>query len=199
MVAAVCSTRRPPPSSPASEHSGEQAPRPQNSPTPSAPAPEPAGSAEPGEQRLAREEPVSLSIPAIGVDTEDLLPLQVRSDCELDVPQDPDAVGWYEAGAWPGQSGAAVMGAHVDSLSGPAVFFRLRELSPGDEITVGRADGVDAVFSVYEVGQYPKDGFPTRRVYGSTQGQAELRLITCGGTFQGPGAGTPAMWSSMRS
>ena len=30
--------------------------------------------------------------------------------------------------------------AHVDSKTGPAVFYRLRDLTPGDEVTVTRAD-----------------------------------------------------------
>ncbi|GHD22049.1 hypothetical protein GCM10007147_15910 [Nocardiopsis kunsanensis] len=128
--------------------------------------------------------PAGLRVPAIGVETDHLLPLQVRSDGELDVPAEPDTVGWYEAGASPGQQGASVIGAHVDSPTGPAVFFRLAELQPGDEVTVPRADGVDAVFEVYGVEQYDKDDFPTRKVYGSTGGRAELRLVTCGGTFE---------------
>lgn len=153
---------------------GTEAPgKPESSAEPSAP---PAPALEPSG-------PAGLRVPAIDVETDDLLPLQVRSDGELDVPEEPDTVGWYEAGASPGQQGAAVIGAHVDSPTGPAVFFRLAELRPGDEVTVPRADGVDAVFEVYGVEQYSKDDFPTREVYGSTGGRAELRLVTCGGTF----------------
>lgn len=133
---------------------------------------------------LEPSDPAGLRVPAIDVEADHLLPLQVRSDGELDVPEEPGTVGWYEAGASPGQQGASVISAHVDSPTGPAVFFRLAELRPGDEITVPRADGVDAVFEVYGVEQYSKDDFPTRKVYGSTEGRAELRLVTCGGTFE---------------
>lgn len=133
---------------------------------------------------LEPSDPAGLRVPAIDVEADHLLPLRVRSDGELDVPEEPDSVGWYEAGASPGQQGASVISAHVDSPTGPAVFFRLAELQPGDEITVPRADGVDAVFEVYGVEQYSKDDFPTRKVYGSTGGRAELRLVTCGGTFE---------------
>lgn len=139
------------------------------------------GSAEPA---LEPSDPTGLRVPAIDVESTALLPLQVRSDGELDVPEEPDTVGWYEAGASPGQQGAAVIGAHVDSPTGPAVFFHLAELEPGDEVTVPRADGVDAVFEVYGVEQYSKDDFPTRKVYGATGSRAELRLVTCGGTFE---------------
>ena len=168
----------------------EQPQSPPPSPTPSEEAgkfgdpEEPAEPSTPPAPPLDPSDPAGLRIPAIDVEADHLLPLQVRSDGELDVPEEPDTVGWYEAGASPGQQGAAVIGAHVDSPTGPAVFFRLAEMQPGDEITVPRADGVDAVFEVYGVEQYDKDDFPTRKVYGSTEGRAELRLVTCGGTFE---------------
>ncbi|WP_150243346.1 class F sortase [Nocardiopsis quinghaiensis] len=146
---------------------------------PSAEAPE-AGTA----PVLARARPVRLTIPAIDVDVTDLVALNVDTAGMLEAPEDADTVGWYGSGPWPGQAGPAVLGAHVDSLSGPAVFFRLRELGPGDEVAVGRADGTEAVFHVYEVREYDKDAFPTDRVYGSTANRAELRLVTCGGEFE---------------
>jgi Sortase domain len=71
---------------------------------------------------------------------------------------------------------------HVDSTSGPAVFYRLRELRPGDPITVARADGTAARFTVDRVEQYPKARFPTDDVYLSTM-TPKLRLVTCGGSF----------------
>ena len=45
-----------------------------------------------------------------------------------------------------------------------------------------RADGTIAVFEVTEVQMYAKDAFPTAAVYGAVP-DPELRLITCGGTF----------------
>ena len=45
-----------------------------------------------------------------------------------------------------------------------------------------RADGTLAVFEVTEVQMYVKDAFPTAAVYGAVP-DPELRLITCGGTF----------------
>jgi sortase (surface protein transpeptidase) len=75
-----------------------------------------------------------------------------------------------------------VIAGHVDSYHGPAVFYWLRDLKPGDKVYVSRADGTIAVFSVTRVQQYPKAAFPTSVVYGPAP-DAELRLITCGGTF----------------
>jgi hypothetical protein len=90
--------------------------------------------------------------------------------------------GWYHLGPRPGEPGSAVILGHVDSTSGPAVFFRLRELRRGDEILVGRADGSSVRFVVQRTSQYPKRWFPTDEVYYPTL-TPELRLVTCGGQF----------------
>ena len=72
---------------------------------------------------------------------------------------------------------------HIDTAAyGPAVFFRLAALRPGNKIDVHRSDGITAVFRVDRVAEYPKDQFPTRLVYGTTS-YPSLRLITCGGSF----------------
>lgn len=90
--------------------------------------------------------------------------------------------GWYRFARTPGESGPAVILGHVDGNSQPGIFHRLRELVPGDEIEVSRKDGVTARFVVRHVEQIAKDHFPTDAVYGDTA-DPELRLITCGGSF----------------
>jgi sortase (surface protein transpeptidase) len=136
--------------------------------------------AERGTERTAAA-PVRVRVPAIGVDSE-LLRLGTDAAGVLLPPDDPDRAGWFTGGAVPGDVGPAVVAGHVDSVEGPAVFARLRELAPGDEVVVDRADGTTARFTVTGVGRYPKDDFPTEAVYGPTP-RAELRLVTCGGDF----------------
>jgi sortase (surface protein transpeptidase) len=126
-------------------------------------------------------EPLRVRVPAIDVDSP-LVDLGVDADGALVPPEDFSRAGWLADGTPPGAVGPAVIAGHVDSYEGPAVFFRLGELTAGDEILVDRADGSTARFEVREVGRYPKDAFPTEEVYGPTP-RAELRLITCGGTF----------------
>jgi sortase (surface protein transpeptidase) len=125
--------------------------------------------------------PVEVSIPAIGVRAP-IIPLGLNSDRTLEVPQDFGDTGWWTGGPRPGERGPAVIAGHVDSHTGPAVFYRLRELRPGDSIVVRRRDGTRARFAVQRSEQYPKAEFPTARVYGATPGPT-LRLITCGGDF----------------
>jgi len=133
---------------------------------------------------LARSVPVSVDIPAIGVSS-DLLHLGLNPDGTLQVPSPYTAANeaaWYKYSATPGQRGAAVIEGHVDTNQGPAVFFRLGALRPGEHIDVRLADGVTAVFRVTGVRQYSKTNFPARMIYGAS-GYAALRLITCGGAF----------------
>lgn len=126
--------------------------------------------------------PVSVEVPAIGVDSTIERIDRDAASSELVPPDTTDTVGWFQGGPVPGDAGPAVIAGHVDSVAGPAVFFGLRELLPGDAVTVVRADGVRETFRVSRVAQYAKGAFPTQSVYGPTPG-AELRLITCGGTF----------------
>jgi sortase (surface protein transpeptidase) len=125
--------------------------------------------------------PVQVSIPSIGVHAP-IVPLGLNPDRTLEVPKDFDDTGWWTGGPRPGERGPAVIAGHVDSYTGPAVFYRLRELRPGDAIVVLRRDGTRARFTVRRSEQYPKNRFPTARVYGPTPGPT-LRLITCGGEF----------------
>lgn len=126
--------------------------------------------------------PVRLRIPAIGIDAPALVPLGLGADHELEAPARFEDVGWYAAGPVPGDPGPAVIAAHVDSRSGPAPFFRLRDLRDGDPVFVTRSDGQETRFVVDTVQRYPKNAFPTDAVYGPAPGSA-LRLITCGGSF----------------
>ena len=126
--------------------------------------------------------PVGLQVPAIGVDTEGLLDLGIDKGGKLEVPPDALTAGWFKLSPAPGATGPAVIAAHVDYNGVPGVFSKLSKLTPGDKITVKRADGSEAVFKTYQVDRYPKASFPSQKVYGDTTGP-ELRLITCGGVF----------------
>jgi len=133
---------------------------------------------------LRRSIPLSVDIPAIGVRSA-LLRLGVKPDGAMQVPplrRRPNAAAWYKYSVTPGQTGTSVIEGHVDSVRGPAVFFRLGALRPGDLIDVRLADGITAVFRVTGVRQYPKSKFPAKTVYHATR-FAALRLITCGGAF----------------
>jgi sortase (surface protein transpeptidase) len=125
--------------------------------------------------------PVAVSIPAIKVQAT-LQNLGLTSAGVLAPPTDTTQVGWYTGSAVPGEIGPAVLAGHIDSTTGPAVFYDLAELKPGDTITITLSDRTTVQFVVSAVTSYAKADFPTANVYGPVP-DAELRVITCGGAF----------------
>ena len=134
---------------------------------------------------MPRSEPVSISIPAIGVHSP-VSPLDVDLDQRLEAPSEPDTVGWYGDSSTPGSAGPAVLAGHVTWEQEPAVLFDLGALRPGQRVHVQRADGRTAVFAITRIAEYDKDVFPHSQVYRPVD-EPELRLITCGGTYDADG------------
>ncbi|WP_299053766.1 class F sortase [uncultured Nocardioides sp.] len=125
--------------------------------------------------------PTAVSIPSLGL-AEDLVDLGLDEGGTLEVPTDPDRVGWFTGGGRPGGPGPTVVVGHVDSTEGPAVFARLPELTVGDEVVVDDADGGRTRYAVTEVADVPQTPFPTEQVFGATV-EDTLRLITCTGPY----------------
>lgn len=151
-------------------------------PTTIDPIPAPATSIAPATP-IAQENwaPTAVRVPKIGVDAP-IDPMGVDAEQALEVPEDTARVGWWSGGAEPGEGDPSVLVGHVDSYTGPAVFYRLEELVAGDTIEVDRADGTTAHFMIDRLESYPKSEFPTDAVYGGTDWPT-LRLITCYGSF----------------
>lgn len=130
---------------------------------------------------LPRSEPTRLRIPKIAVDAS-FISLGKKADGTLEVPSDPYVVGWYTKAPTPGELGPAIVVGHLDRPGGPAVFWRLREMVPGDIFEIDRADGTTVKFKVDDVKVFPQTNFPTEAVYGNID-YAGIRLITCTGTW----------------
>jgi sortase (surface protein transpeptidase) len=139
----------------------------------------------PAARPLREALPQRLDIPELGVQA----PVVARGlDARgaLDPPpfDQPGVVGWYAAGARPGAAGTALMVGHLDTETRPAVFHRISSLKPGGTIRVIRDDGRVAEFTVDDVRILTREHFDARQAYGPREpGRAELRLVTCGGTF----------------
>lgn len=136
-------------------------------------------SVRPGQRKVAR--PEWLVIPAIGIST-NLIKLGLTADHALQVPPTAAIAGWYTKSPRPGELGAAIIAGHIDSRQGPGVFYRLKDLRRGQYIYVIRANHTVAVFEVTGKHVYSKSSFPDSVIYGPVP-DSELRLITCGGTF----------------
>lgn len=128
--------------------------------------------------------PRLLSIPEIGVEAR-VESVGLDEEKEMDVPRDPNNVAWYMFGARPGQKGNAVLAGHLDSDTGPAVFYNLSDLEEGDEVLVSDDKGNVLKFIVVEKSVYPVEEFPLDKVFGNQGSIPRLNLITCGGRFNG--------------
>jgi sortase (surface protein transpeptidase) len=124
--------------------------------------------------------PSTLAIPSIGVRAS-IVGVGLQANGAMQTP-DPGQVGWYRHGPKPGDPGPAVLVGHVDTRTGPDVFYRLRQLRPGDEILVGRPDGTTARFLVGRLERHPKTELPTRRIWTKAKGP-QVRLVTCAGLY----------------
>ncbi|OGE74059.1 MAG: hypothetical protein A3I07_01245 [Candidatus Doudnabacteria bacterium RIFCSPLOWO2_02_FULL_42_9] len=123
-----------------------------------------------------------LSIEAINLD----IPLDkttLGKNQELLVPANPNKAAWYKSGPKFGEAGTALVTGHLDSMSGPGVFWNLKKLVPGDLIYAKRDDGKIVTYQVDKLESYAQDmTFPWDKVYATT-GPSSLRIITCDGKY----------------
>ena len=179
----VTETAAPPTPSPTIAATAPPTPSPSPTATPTAtPTPRPTLVPTPTPTLVPIAAPVRLLIPTIGVNAV-VEPVGLTADGAMGVPGGPWTVGWYQPGPPAGEFGNAVIAGHVDYRGvGPAVFWRLRDLAPGDEVVVLREDGTGRRFVVIDVVSYPADYVPLGEVF-SREGNPGLSLITCTGQF----------------
>ncbi|MFF0286545.1 class F sortase [Streptomyces sp. NPDC005262] len=131
--------------------------------------------------------PTQVAIPSIGV-TSSLMRLGLNADGTVEVPPAEKGMtaGWYTGGAIPGEHGAAVVIGHNDTRFGRAVFHDLKKIGKGADIVIRNERGQVSHFTVTGTESVSKKTFPTKKVYGATNGRV-LRLVTCDGAFDAQG------------
>lgn len=128
--------------------------------------------------------PVRLELPSIGVNAV-IEQVGITRDRAMGVPSSWDRVGWYRLGYRPGDLGNAVIAGHLDTSSGgPAVFWDLERLVPGDEVIVTYSNGDRLVFIVQgsQVFDHDASGPIIEQIFGPAL-TANLNLITCDGAW----------------
>ncbi|MFE7749380.1 class F sortase [Streptomyces sp. NPDC057428] len=129
--------------------------------------------------------PQRVEIPSVGIDA-DIVRRGLDGEGAIEPPPfaAPKDVGWYADGTEPGAEGAAIFVGHVDTETKPAVFYGLSAARPGEKVRVSRSDGKVAEFTIDDVQVFTRERFDAQKAYGPREdGRAELRLITCGGTY----------------
>ncbi len=126
--------------------------------------------------------PTTLVISKIGVKAA----VEVKSVDANNVMQVPDRafdVAWYNFTAKPGSGGNAVFAGHLDWYGiGPTVFWRLGELTPGDQVEVVSGQQTEIRYRVTQTWHYPANNAPIQSIV-ARDSQDEVTMITCAGTF----------------
>lgn len=126
-------------------------------------------------------EPAQIEVPSIGVKAK-IEATGILDNGEMGVPEDVDQVGWFEPGFKAGAKGHAVLAGHVDSLTGPAVFYELKDVKVGETVILTDADGREMVFEVKNLTSYETDEAPIEEIFGNSD-KRMINLITCTGDF----------------
>ncbi|KGM09454.1 class F sortase [Cellulomonas bogoriensis] len=129
--------------------------------------------------------PATVAVPALDIALP-VDPVGVEDDGQMEIPPHAERAGWYRYGAAPGQgAGTSVIAAHVDSIvsAGVGPFARLRDLDPGDVVTVELEDGTDLRYVVQDVVTIAKPEITWDDVFVRDGGE-RLVLVTCGGRFR---------------
>ncbi|MBI4505595.1 MAG: class F sortase [Chloroflexi bacterium] len=125
---------------------------------------------------------VRISIARIGIDAR-VVTLGVDRNGVMQSPDSPSDVAWYDFSALPGGDGNAVLSGHLDWYTGiTGVFWRVKELAPGDAVEITTADGRQLRYIVVETTVYQSATVPVARVVGPTP-YPSVTLVTCEGRF----------------
>ncbi|WIX80647.1 class F sortase [Amycolatopsis carbonis] len=145
--------------------------------------PAPASTSVPVTKPFTGLRPTSVEIPKIGAKSS-LITVLPNKEGQISVPsvKTPMQAAWYRLSPVPGEVGPAIVLGHVDGNHQPGIFYKLKDVNPGDEVDIERSDGKKLKFVVDHKDEVPKDTFPTQAVFGNTD-KPQLRLITCGGVF----------------
>ncbi|MFK4300237.1 MULTISPECIES: class F sortase [unclassified Paenibacillus] len=125
--------------------------------------------------------PRKIDIPAVRIHSI-IEPVTYLKNGQMGVPGNTDRVGYLSTGILPGAAGNAIMDGHVDTYTGPAVFYPLKKLKRGDFVYVTGDDGCKLQFVVESVKFYLTSEAPIQTIFGPTE-EHRLNLITCAGRY----------------
>jgi hypothetical protein len=139
------------------------------------------GAADPRNADLRR--PARLAVPAQGIDASVVPEFADSATRALSLPRDPAIVGWWGAGAAPGDtSGTVVLAGHVDYNGKPGALLPLDRAALGTVVTVTSVDGSPHGYRVVARVHVAKASLSDAGLF-RTDGSPQLALVTCGGPF----------------
>lgn len=124
---------------------------------------------------------VRLKIPSLMIDAP-IVAVGLNASGEVEPPDAPDTVAWYNLSPIPGTPGNSILAGHIDWMKSTAVFWELHNIKPGDVVHVSSPGQAEVSYVVEWVELYPFDQAPLDKVFASLYEPA-LTIITCGGKF----------------
>lgn len=130
----------------------------------------------------AVDAPTAVRVPSVDLEL-GVVPVGVREDGQMDVPDLVSEVGWYRFGPAPGaDAGSAVLAAHVDSDIGAAPMAAVLQAAEGDPIEIATASGATLAYRITSIEQISKDELRLDALF-ARDGEHVVRLVTCGGEW----------------
>lgn len=126
-----------------------------------------------------RDKPYNIVIEKIGVEA-GVFTYGLDANSVPEVPYNGWDVAWYNFSAQPGTGSNAVFAGHV-TWSGPAVFYHLDALEPGDIVKLIATDGTLLTYRITESFLVDPNDPNSLQVMAGTNSDM-ITLITCGGT-----------------
>jgi sortase (surface protein transpeptidase) len=131
---------------------------------------------------VAPTSPKYISVPAIGISNTRIIRLGILANGQIATPDDIFDTGWYDASAKPGQAGAMFIYGHVSSWTANGIFYNLKKLTPGDDITITRGDNQTFTYQVVATKIYPYMNVDMSAVLAPINPNLPgLNLMTCTG------------------
>ena len=131
---------------------------------------------------VAVDAPAAVRVPSVGLEL-GVVPVGVRDDGQMDVPDLVREVGWYRFGPAPGaDAGSAVLAAHVDSDIGSAPMASVLRAAEGDAVEISTASGAELRYRITSIEQVSKDELRLDALF-ARDGEHVVRLVTCGGEW----------------
>jgi LPXTG-site transpeptidase (sortase) family protein len=132
-------------------------------------------------QTMVMKKPVRLCIPSVHLSTS-IIPIHLSEDGQLKAPKSSQVAGLYADGVLPGENGNAIVAGHVDNYTGPAIFYPLKHLKPGDFVFLFDQNNQYMKYEVLEVQSYYTQEAPLDKIFGDST-EKQLNLITCTGKY----------------
>lgn len=131
--------------------------------------------------KVAADRPRIITIGKIGVRAR-ILPMKLNPDNSIQAPTNINDTGWYTDSAKPGQAGISLIDGHDLGATSAGIFYKLKNLSQGDRITIEMGDGKTHTYAVSDKQtSHLNDVDMGELLQTDTPDKAKLVLITCDG------------------